>query len=82
MELYHMSSEQFPTLLREKNKKAVATAGMEYSFDMMWGLAVHGGFDNLHAEVEAGGQLGGHSHEGRAEGGFIGLRRSLRELQP
>ena len=35
MELYHMSSEQFPTLLREKNKKAVATAGMEYRSDMM-----------------------------------------------
>ena len=29
-----MSSEQFPILLREKNKKAVATAGMEYRSDM------------------------------------------------
>ena len=35
MELYRMSSEQFPILLREKNKKAVATTGMEYRSDMM-----------------------------------------------
>ena len=38
-----MSTEQFPTLLREKYKKAVATAGMEYRSDMIGELAVHWG---------------------------------------